>query len=257
MACQLVDIRRYPVKGLNGQSLEHVELAAGCPMPLDRRYAIALGSTRVQGERSEWQPRRSFLMLAANERLAELDAVFEESSRRLVLHRRGRAVCQGALDDAMGRRVLEDFLSAFMGAEARGAVKLVEIADGDQAGSFADTPGPYLSLINRRSVADIERVAGGPVDPRRFRGNLIVDGAPAWSEFGWIGRTLQAGDVRLRVVDRIERCAATNVDPDSATRDMNIPRALMKGFGHADCGVFVEVVQGGRLVRDAGVRLEP
>jgi MOSC domain-containing protein YiiM len=48
-------------------------------------------------------------------------------------------------------------------------------------------------------------------------------------------------------VKRIRRCAAINVDPETAARDLNIPHALMRRLGHADCGVYAEVIAGGTI----------
>jgi hypothetical protein len=93
----------------------------------------------------------------------------------------------------------------------------------------------------------LERVARQPVDPRRFRGNILFDGLPAWAEFGWIGREIRIGTARLKVFERIQRCAATNVNPDTAERDMNIPLTLRKGFGHLDLGVYAEVIADGEV----------
>jgi uncharacterized protein len=81
----------------------------------------------------------------------------------------------------------------------------------------------------------------------RFRANLYVRGWPAWHEFDLLGRTLAIGEARLKVVKRITRCAAINVDPDTAARDLNIPHTLMRRFGHADCGVYAEVTAGGAI----------
>jgi uncharacterized protein YcbX len=49
------------------------------------------------------------------------------------------------------------------------------------------------------------------------------------------------------VLKRIVRCAATEVDPDTGIRDLEIPRTLMKTYGHADCGVYAEVIAGGPI----------
>ncbi len=86
-----------------------------------------------------------------------------------------------------------------------------------------------------------------PVDPLRFRANLYVEGLPAWAEFDWGGGEIEMGGARLRVIRRTERCAATNVNPETAARDMNIPLALKRGFGHVDMGVYAEVVTGGEV----------
>jgi uncharacterized protein YcbX len=62
-----------------------------------------------------------------------------------------------------------------------------------------------------------------------------------------LDRTLAIGDVRLKIVKRIARCAAVNVDPENATRDLELPQTLMRRFGHADCGVYAEVIAGGTI----------
>jgi uncharacterized protein YcbX len=58
---------------------------------------------------------------------------------------------------------------------------------------------------------------------------------------------LAIGDSRLKVVKRIVRCAAVNVDPQTAARDLDLPHTLMRRFGHADCGVYAEVIAGGNI----------
>jgi hypothetical protein len=112
---------------------------------------------------------------------------------------------------------------------------------------FTDNATKYVSLINLASVADLERRLGHPVDPIRFRANLYVAGLPAWREFDWLGRELGAGDIVFQVAERIDRCAATNVDPASGVRDLNLPLTLRKTFGHIDCGVLLRVIRGGDL----------
>ena len=105
-----------------------------------------------------------------------------------------------------------------------------------------------MSIINLASVADVEKAAGHPVDPLRFRGNLYVSGWPAWHEFDLLDREIAVGDkVRLKVVKRIVRCAATNVDPATGIRDLTIPKTLLQTFGHADCGVYAEVIAAGEI----------
>jgi uncharacterized protein len=59
--------------------------------------------------------------------------------------------------------------------------------------------------------------------------------------------------VRLKVVKRITRCAATNVDPDTAARDLEIPQTLMRRFGHNECGIYAEVVAGGTVAVDDAI----
>jgi uncharacterized protein YcbX len=51
------------------------------------------------------------------------------------------------------------------------------------------------------------------------------------------------------------RCAATQVNPDTAQRDIDLPRELRQAFGHADMGVYAEIVAGGTVRQGDGVAL--
>ena len=70
-----------------------------------------------------------------------------------------------------------------------------------------------------------------------------------------LGQELTVGTARLKIVKRIVRCAAVNVDPVTAERDVNIPQALMQMFDHADCGVYAEVIAGGNIATGDTVEL--
>jgi hypothetical protein len=112
---------------------------------------------------------------------------------------------------------------------------------------LSDQPEPGLSIIGLASIHDIERVVGQPVDPLRFRANVYLEGTKPWEEFSWLDQEVVLGGARLQITERMERCAATNVEPGTGNRDLNIPRSLMGGFGHACCGVFAKVIGAGRL----------
>ncbi len=127
-----------------------------------------------------------------------------------------------------------------------------------QAHSFSDVAMKVVSIINLASVAAVENAAGAAVHPLRFRGNIYVAGWPAWHEFDLIGRELSVGKrARLKAIKRIQRCAATDVDPETGIRDLTIPRTLMQTFGHADCGVYAEVVAGGDIAVGDAVNETP
>lgn len=240
----------YPVKGLSPQRLERATLGAGNGMPGDRRFAIAHGAAAVDRAGPEWLPKSNFLQLSRNERLARLSTSFDAASETLSIERDGKVVLRAHLGEASGRMLVEQFLAAYMGPEARGAPKL--LAGGDA--TFTDSSDKLLSLIGLGSVQDVARVTGASVDKLRFRANVYLDGTRAWEEFGWVGCAARLGEARIRIVERIGRCAATNVNPATAARDLNIPLTLERAFGHADCGVFAEVIEGGAV--NAGDKLE-
>lgn len=249
MTARITQICRHPVKGLNAEPLARVALTPGEGLPHDRRFALAHGSTRFDTQAPEWRPKTQFLTLMRDEKLAQLRIAFDEETGELAIHRAGKRVVHATATEPLGRTLIEQFFAGFMGAAARGAPKLLE-APGHM---FSDVAEKCLSLINLASVTDLERVMRTPVDPLRFRANIYFEGAPAWAEFDWVGQEIDIGAARLRVTARIDRCAATHVNPATAARDMNVLKALQRGFGHIDMGVYAEVIGGGEIATGDGI----
>jgi uncharacterized protein YcbX len=240
----LQSIYRFPVKGLSPEPLARVALTPGQTVPADRLYAIENGPSAFNPAAPKHQPKVRYLMLMRNERLATLRTRFDDQSHTLTIDYEGREAARGDLRTAEGRAAIEQFFSSFSADDLRGAPKVLH-APGF---SFSDVAAKVVSIINLASVADLENVVGAPIDPLRFRANLYVTGWQAWQELDMVGRTLAIGDdVTVKIVKRIVRCAATNVDPVTGARDLEIPSTLMKSFGHADCGVYAEVVTGGAI----------
>jgi uncharacterized protein len=241
---QIDNIYRYPVKGLSPQALPRVHLSPGGTLPSDRLYAIENGPCGFDPASPSYLPKIRFLMLMRNERLAALRTEYDETSHTLTIEAEGReAIARGDLRTKEGRLAVEAFFRRYMPDELHGPPK-VRHGDGH---SFSDVAKKVVSIINLASVAAVETAAGAAVNPLRFRGNLYVSGWPAWREFELLGSTIKAGGAELKVVKRIVRCAATDVDPETGIRDLSIPRTLMQTFGHTDCGVYAEVVTGGEI----------
>jgi uncharacterized protein len=175
-----------------------------------------------------------------NERLAGLDTRFDDATGVLTVQEGDAQTC-GDLTSAGGRAAIEGFFARFCADELRGSPKVLEAA----GHSFSDVARKVVSIINLASVAALEDMVGRPVDPLRFRGNLCVRGWPAWSELDLVGRDIALGTARTKIVKRIVRCAATNVEPGTGIRDLNIPHTLMQRLGHADCGVYAEITAAG------------
>lgn len=245
MTATLFEIRRYAVKGLNGEVLDEAVLAPEGGIPHDRRFALAHASSGFDRSDPHWLPKQHFLTLLRDERLALLDAGFEPETGMLTIRRDGRQVARGDITQPLGRMLIEQFLDAFLPAGPRGNPHVVEAP----GAMLTDTPDALVSIVNLASVKDIERVARAPVDPRRFRANLHLDGLPAWTEMAWPGKTVRIGGARLDILEPIERCAATEVNPDNAERDLHLLRILQQGFDHVQCGVYARVVEGGTIRR--------
>ncbi len=247
-------IYRYPVKGLSAEPLGRVTLAPGDCLPHDRRFAIALPSTRFDPEHPEWLSKTHFVMLMRDEALARLHTGFDAASGELTIADESGIVLRARITEPEGCRQVSAFLADFLGnfpVEGVGRGLRVVEAPGH---AFADarrkpnaTTDKYVSLINLASIAALEELVETPVAPLRFRANVYVEGMPAWSEHDWIGSQIALGGARVRIIAAITRCAATQVNPATAERDLDIVGALQRGFGHNLMGVYGEVVEGGDI----------
>src|SRR5690348_555739 len=243
---------RYPVKGLSPQPLAQVRLTPGATLPADRLYAIENGPTGFDPAHPAYFPKQRFLMLMRNERLAALKTDYDEAIHTLTIRHDGSVTARGDLRTQEGRAAVEAFMAAFCADELRGPTKVLA----GEGHSFSDVAKKVVSIINLASVAAVETAVGQPVDPLRFRANLYVAGWSAWHEFNLMDQELTAGGARLKVVKRIVRCAATNVDPQTGIRDLEIPQTLMRTFEHMDCGVYAEVIGAGEVRTGDAIRAE-
>lgn len=234
---------RYPVKGLSAEPLRQAQLSRGDYFPGDRMFAIENGPSGFDATAPTHQSKIKFLMLMRNARLARLRTRYDDASGELHIQSEGVEHAFEIVSEA-GRNALASFFEELMPKELRGAPRLLEAPAGFR---FTDSRKGFVSIINLASMAALEQVVGHTLDPLRFRANIYVRGWPAWHEFGLVGQTITIGDVRLRVTKRIERCAATDVDPQTGARDTDLPRTLLKTFDHTDCGVYAEVKQGGTV----------
>ena len=244
-------IYRYPVKGLTAESLEEVTLSPGQCLPYDRRFALAQGDAPFDAAAPAWLPKFHFGCLMRNERLALLHSAFDPRSGQLAIRPPEGPPLVASTRSPEGRAQIAAFLAGFLGEEARGAPRFVE-APGH---NFTDVATKCVSIISLASLHALEAAVGQALDPLRFRANFYVSGSHPWAEFELLGQEIILGGARLRVFKRIVRCAATEVNPETAARDADPPRWLRRHFGHADLGVYAEVLEGGRVA--VGDALEP
>lgn len=244
---------RFPVKGLTAEALEVAEVAEGDAIPWDRAFALAQGDAPFDPERPEFLPKQNFMCLMRNARIARLRATFEPRTGMLsILAPGGDGISEHALSEA-GRARIGDFLAGFLGDEARGTPRFYYVP----GHSFCDQRTKVVSLINLASLRDYEAKVGARRHRRRFRANVWFTGAPAWSEFDWVGREIQLGGAVLRVVKRTVRCRATEVNPETGERDADPLAELRALYGHTDLGIHAEVIDGGRFAVGDGIEVLP
>ncbi|MFH1804416.1 MAG: MOSC domain-containing protein [Pseudomonadota bacterium] len=245
MTAHLTAIKRYPVKGLRGIDMTDATITPHQILADDRRFVIATSGSFEQEQLEGWARKSNFLQLVNTPKLAELGIEYDDATSSLTILRNGRAICKGALDTPMGRTVIEDFLTAFLKSDIAGRPKIMSVPDI----AFSDMEQPYISVINLASVRDFgDRIARQDVDPMRFRGNLLIDGLPAWQELDWTeGQIVKIGDASFRAIHPITRCKATTINPDTAISDINVPRLLHTGMNHLFMGMYLEATDGGTI----------
>lgn len=254
----IAGLYRYPVKGLSPEALDRAALVPGACLPHDRRFALARAETSFDPAQPAWQHKNAFYMLMRDERLALLRTRFDDASGAFTIARNGRELLAARITGDDGRRALEAFFAEFLAdCSPDGPPRIVE-APGHTFADAKRKPGAttdqYVSIVNLASVGALEEVLGAAVDPLRFRANFYVSGIASWAELDWIGREFAAGGARLRAVAPITRCAATNVDPATGRRDMNIPPTLQRAFGHNHMGIYAEVTLGGVVAAGDALR---
>ncbi len=244
MVGSVQSIWRHPVKGFTPEPLDTVMLSAGACFPFDRLYAVEDGPSDFDPAAPKHISKQKFTVLAKIAAVAKVRTRFDDATGVLEASYDGMAPIRACLEQEAGREAFAAWLTQVLGEEARGRLKVLP-APG--AHRFMDDVQGFVSIINLASVRDLAGRIGRPVDPRRFRANVYVEGWPAWSENQASGGRVRLGEAEATVVKPIVRCVATHVDPDSGERDLDIVRALFETYGHRLCGVYVSVAKSGRV----------
>ena len=237
----LQSIWRFPVKGFPGQTLSSTDLIKGAGIPGDRRYAITNGTV----DSGEWMPARSFFINAVNDGMMKHKLSFKNNC--IVLENtRGKKITIAPDDTEKlegANAQIAEFMEPVGVSDDLPPPKIIDrVAHSNW--DYVDTP---ISIINMETVRQVGTAIGAKLDPARFRGNLIVDGLPAWHEFNWMGKRIQVGDCILEVHRPIDRCPTPGVNPKTGERDVEVAKGLQEHFGHVFCGVYANVVESGKV----------
>lgn len=112
--------------------------------------------------------------------------------------------------------------------------------------SFAD--GFPLLVATAAAVREVTARTERSPDSRRFRPNLVIEGAPAFREDRW--RRLRIGEVEIALVKPCGRCGVLDVDPTTGARDVGLLKSLRPDRwidGELRFGMNAVVLQPGRL----------
>ena len=111
------------------------------------------------------------------------------------------------------------------------------------------------TLVSTGSLEALGEATGAaqPVDGRRFRMTIGIDGVDPHAEDGWIGRRVRVGGAVVAVRAHVGRCATTTRDPDTGIRDLDTLGAIAAYRSDVvtreplPFGVWCEVVEPGRV----------
>jgi hypothetical protein len=257
------------VSGLPGAGGPHVSAILVAPV----KGLRALAHDEVEFGREGVRENRRFLLvdqrgqMVNGKRIAKLQAAvaeYSDAERTLSLTLPGRAPLRGVVE--LGARLSATMFSsplevaevlgpwsAALSDHAGTPLRLVEAAGGCGAvDRGADGP---VSLIARASVRRVAQRAdrAQPLDSRRFRMLLEVDGVEAHAEDAWVGRALAIGDAAVMARGHVGRCAVTTLDPDSGERDFDTLAALAsyrRDAGTTEplaCGIYGVVLEPGTV----------
>jgi uncharacterized protein YcbX len=113
---------------------------------------------------------------------------------------------------------------------------------------FFDTmPHNSISLINMSSIKDFEKKTNRKIEHERFRGNVYVKNIEPWIEFKWINQEISINGCLFKVLNKITRCIATNLIPNSEIADINLPKMLRETYGHINMGIYLKPLNNGEI----------
>ena len=242
---KVVELWQFPIKGFGGSKKEFAILKPNGCFPNDRHFAVSVGqkiTTNVSP--GTWLPKAHFLQLMSHEAAAEYTCHYQitNSQQHLELLHHGKScLCVNPAIESE-RQEFEDFIATRFANQLLGKPRLMEFDN--QA--YTDQSTPLISIVNKASLKAFATATKTLPDNRRFRINIIMDGENAFAEADMIGKTLRCGEVSLLVEKSVGRCAAINVDPETACRsNKDYVKFMRKHFGHSNLGTFAKVLHGG------------
>ena len=241
---QIESIACFPIKGFMGKALQSVSLKRGQGVPGDRQFAFGIDASADDGQ---WHPSRSYLINAVNDNLLKFE-LRNDQDAWVITSPSGERL-RFELDNIDSLKRFNAHLNSFFDSISNSG-KIPQLIERNQnvgPKGHWDFPDSELLIVNLATIRELEERLGLEIDPRRFRANLLVDGLPAWSEFGLYGSEFSVGSAKFEVLRPARRCAATSVNPVTGERDVAIQKYLAQEYGHGFFGVYARVSKTGNV----------
>lgn len=239
MTGSLAQIFRHPIKGHGREALASVDLSSGACLPWDRHWAVAHDAARLG---PGWNPCANFARGAKAPALMAVTSSLDVAAGTVTLRHPdwGEIVFNPDAPADLPRFL--DWVTPLNPPSRAQPVGIVSAGRG-----MTDSEFPSVSILSLASLRDLSARMGHDLSVHRWRGNLWLDGAEPFAEFDWIGRHLTIGTAVLRIEERITRCTATAVDPETGHPAANTLAGLQAAYGHQDFGVYGVVIESGPI----------
>jgi len=231
----------YPVKSLAGIQVSRFEMDDFGPKN-DRRWMIIDEDRNFVTQRS--LPQLARVMTDLSESLVSIsipgegDFTLQHTSQELrVLVWRDWVLAysgEAAASEALSRFCGKELRFVYMPDSSFRRVDAGRVSEYRRVG-FADG-FPFL-ITSTASLEELNGRLEEPVDMRRFRPNIVVEGAVAWHEDRW--QKLTVGEQNFDIVKPCSRCVLTTVNPDTGTKDPGLqPLRALSGYRRTPDGVI-------------------
>ena len=243
MTALLNQIWRHPVKSLGAENVDTLSIEINKTLPGDRVWALTYENSRFDMLNPVWAPSQVFLRCSIAPLFAAVSTNINESDDTISFyHPKLPNICLD-LNDPLQRKQFIDWVKPICPKNAPQPIGLCKVPDR----GMTDTDYPSISVNSTSSLGDLSKRMDVNLHPRRFRGNIWIDGLKPWAELDWIGKTINVGGAKLEIVEPIKRCNATKTNEKTGIRDADTLSALQKNFGHKDFGVYCKVVSSGSI----------
>jgi len=210
----------YPVKSLAGIQVSSFQMDDFGPAG-DRRWMIVDSERTFVTQRSNPELAKVRTRLEAGQVFVDIPGEGEFSLEpgtdecRVRVWRDWEKAVYGAADasDALSRYCGQAFRFVYMPEDTFRRVDASRVTEYRRV-SFADG-FPFL-ITNDASLNELNSRLDSPVDMRRFRPNIVIEGAGPWEEDNWT--SLLIGDTAFSLVKPCSRCVVTTVDPDEGVK---------------------------------------
>jgi uncharacterized protein YcbX len=221
---RVVGLWRYPVKSMGGEAIDRAVVDG--KIPGDREWGVFDTATgRLLSAKSVPA------LLAATARFdGEVTTIALPGGRSVVA---GTADADGAIGDWLGRGV------TLRRAHDRATID-VELDDGTGHGPHGSETfeTPVGSLFDSRSTLHLISLATltaldrdhwtSAGDARRYRPNIVIDGADAFAEDDWVGRDVRIGELTANVRKKTGRCVMISRAQPGVLADRALLRYLVE-----------------------------